>query len=463
MRTITIAVASLTLVAACHSAPPPPAPAPVPLTDSAMTALSWVQSHAAAFNPADSTADASERAQIYALTSGARVIGFSELTEGTHEFPYIMRRALLALADSGVRGIALQTSMADAMEVDRYVRGLPGASTDLRRLLRNLNPPGSERIATRETAALVEALRAWNRANPSKQVGFYGFEIPTASHAVAAITTLPDSILAAPLKSWLVNKYACVAMNEGAHWGLEGRAADSTFWSSCGPATVQAADSVAALRRRSPASHAAALDYANEMAQLIQHHVAVGLRHLARQEGNAEHVLFLANMLGANARLVLWGGDVEAGRLTLDKTTIQTGVPLGDRLKTGYRAIAFTVGDGTLRARVPGRNSFRQSSEPPGLTNATIAPPTPGTYEDVLIRANPAGYWLDLRSTANDIGGTWLKGPRQIRLITETYIPPLPNGFDSPQLRAQFETPVAFPTNYDGIVFVKHSTAARPE
>jgi erythromycin esterase-like protein len=449
MRTTPI-LFSLAIVAAaaCRSTPPVPPPAPVPLSDSAVAALGWVQTHTAPFAPSDSVASAEERARIFALTSGARIIGFSELTEGTHEFPLIMRRALFALADSGVRGVALQASMAEAMELDRYVRG---GSADVRRTLRNLNPPQSERISTRETAALVEALREWNRANPTKQIGFYGFEIPTASRAVQTITTLPDSIVGAPLKSWLAQRYACVAMNEGAQWGREGRAADSTFWSSCGPATTQALDSVIALRSRAPASRQATLAYAEQMARLIQHHVSVGLRRLARQEGNAEHVMFLANMLGSNARLVLWGGDVEMGRLTLDKTTVQTGVALGQRLGAGYRAIAFTVGDGVLRARVPNRNA--RGGELPGLTNASILPPSANTYEDVLIRATPGAYWLDLRNTPPDIAGAWLKGPRGIRLITEVYVQEAP---------AQFETPVSFPENYDGVVFVKHATPARP-
>ena len=205
--------------------------------------------NATGFTPDDSTSgNAPERRKIYELTAGARVIGFSEIVEGTHELPYIMRRALLALADSGVRGIALQASMADAMDVDFYVRGARG---DLQRILRALNPPESQRIGTREMASLIEALRAWNSRNPNKQIGFYGFEIPTAAHAVSEIVSLPDSVLGAPLKAWLTQRYACVARNEGAHWGLEGRAADSTFWSSCGPETTQAMDSVIALHKRS--------------------------------------------------------------------------------------------------------------------------------------------------------------------------------------------------------------------
>jgi len=436
-------------VAACNKTPPAPPPAPVQLSDSAVEAVTWVQSHATGFTPDDSSrGSASERAKIYELTAGARVIGFSELAEGTHEFPLIMRRALFALADSGVRGIALQASMADAMDVDRYVRGGPG---DLRRMLRALNPPESQRIATQETASLVEALREWNRANPAKQIGFYGFEIPSAARAVRAITTLPDSVLGASLKSWLTQKYSCVAINEGAHWGIEGRSSDSTFWASCGPATTEAMDSVIALRQRSGSRHAADLAFAEQAARLIQHHVKVGLSHPTRHDGNAEHVLFLLDQMGQGGRLVLWGGDMEMGRMKLDSTTVQTAVPLTAKLGTGYRAIAFTIGDGVLRARVPGRN--RRQQGPVDISNAQIMPPEPGTFEDVFIRANPAGFWLDMRSLPNDKAGGWLKGPRPMRVITETYISLLP---------AQFETMVQIPENFDGVVFVKRSTPARP-
>src|SRR6185503_20432715 len=150
----------------------------------------------------------------------------SELTEGTHEFAYVIRRTLLALADaSRLRGLAIQASMPDAMELDRYVRTGVG---DPVRLLRAL---GSWRWETREVRALVEAMRQYNRTRaPSDQVGFYGFEIPTAAHAVSVVTTLPDSVVGAPLKSWLTRTYACVAINEGAQWGREGRSSDTSYW-----------------------------------------------------------------------------------------------------------------------------------------------------------------------------------------------------------------------------------------
>src|ERR1700744_2754547 len=85
-----LAVAAAT---ACHSPPPAPPPAPVPLSDSATAALRWVGSHEGTAAPDDSVAGLAERNAIFALTAGARIIGFSELNEGTHEFPYAIRRA----------------------------------------------------------------------------------------------------------------------------------------------------------------------------------------------------------------------------------------------------------------------------------------------------------------------------------------------------------------------------------
>lgn len=443
-----LATAAATAIA-CHSAPPPPPPLPRVLGDSEAGALRWVDAHAMAFDIDDSVASAAERTQLVSLAGNARVFGFSELNEGTHEFPYIVRRTLLALAEAGrARGLAIQAPMAEAMELDRYVRGGPG---DALKLLRTL---GNWRWETHEMRALVEAMRAWNRGKPAaQQVGFYGFEIPSAEHAVHVITTLPDSIVGAPLKAWLVRQYACVAINEGAHWGLEGRTADSAYWSACGPTTTVALDSVVALRRRvSSPTAVAEVEFAEEMAKLVQHHVRIGLRHLKREEFNTEHVLYLADLLGPDAMLVLWGGDVEMGRLTLEKTTIQTGLPLGERLKDRYRAVAFTFGTGILRTRPINTGRGGAGGGPPGLSDVPIRPPLQDSFEEVFARATPPAYWLDMRALAPDAAGAWLGGPRSMHFITEFYSAATPEAFT---------TPVEFPKYFDAVVFAKHVTPAK--
>lgn len=454
-RSSTLAVSlalGAAIVVACHSAPPPqpstPATPPTPatpstaLSDSAAAALKWVDANGAAFQPADSVASSGEASFLSGLAAGAKVIGFSELSEGTHQFPYVVRRTVLSLAGSShVRGLAIQAPMAEAMELDRYVRTGTG---DPVRLMRTL---GSWRWETREMRALIEAIRAYNTGKAAgEQIGFYGFEIPSAAHAVEVVTTLRDSVVGASLKAWLVKQYSCVAINEGAHWGLEGRAADSAYWNACGPAVKLALDSVVALRQR--VGVRADVAFAEQMARLIDHHVRTGLRHLPRQELNAAHVIYLSDMLGPESKLILWGGDFEIGRLTDNKIT-QTGVPLGEKLGPAYRPIAFAFGDGVLRGRAVAAG---RSGEPPGLSDVKIARPLPDTYEYVLARSPQPGYWLDMRDLPKDAGGGWLHGPRPMRVITELY------SFNAPEL---FQTPMEFPKYFDAIVFVAHTTAAK--
>ena len=451
-RSVAAIVAALTLgfTAACHSGPPPaPPPPPTALTGAASEALAWVDAHALPFSITDSSPSAAERDRLVSFASGVRVLGMSELTEGTREFPLIVRHALFALADAdsgGVRGLAIQGPMPEAMDVDRYVRTGVG---EPKRLLHAL---GSWRYETPEMFGLVNAMREWNRGHASsQQIGFYGFEIGSGAHAVATVLALPDSITGAPLKAWLQQQYACVASDEAAHWGLEGRAADSSYWNACGTIVRHVADSVAALHARvtSPPAAAARVAYADQMARLIRHYVTTGLRHLPRQETNAAHVMYLADELGPNAQLLVWGGDVEMGRLTLDRVTVQTGVPLGTELGARYRAVAFAFGNGSVRTRRPANG---RSGEPGGFGAITIRPPDPGTYEEVLAHAHADAYWLDLRSLPSDSAGTWLHGPRSMRLITELYAP------TAPQL---FETTLDFPKNFDAVVFVNRVTASR--
>src|SRR5215831_7291411 len=201
-RASKLALAASVVAASCsHPPPPPPAPPPA-LSDSAAAALTWVESHLSPIALRDSIPSADERRGLAAIASGARIVGLSELTEGTAEFPEIVRRTLVALTDSGFKAVAVQAPMPEALEIDRYVRGGPGNPNDVRRLLRAL---GSWRFDTREMVAFVNALREWNHSHPDRQIDFYGFEIPTAELAVRTIVTLPDSVIDVATRGWLTH------------------------------------------------------------------------------------------------------------------------------------------------------------------------------------------------------------------------------------------------------------------
>ena len=427
----------------CRQKKPAVVVAPAPLDAEGVAALRWIDGHAVPLPASDAALTPAEVAPLLAFVGNARILGVSELTEGTHEFPIIVQRILRALAEhASFRGIAVQGPMPEAMELDRYVRSGVGSP---QRLLRALGTHWE----TREMLALVDGLRAYNSGRgTADQVGFYGFELPFAAHALRTATTLPDSVAGTALNRWLVRELRCVSVGESAAWGRGSAAADSGFWNRCRDVTAAAVDSLVALRGRATSRSAGDVAFAEQMARLLQHYVTVGLRKLPRHETVAEHVLWLANSLGADGKLLVWGRDVESGRLTLDANVIQSAVPLASRIGDRYRNAAFTFGEGIIRARpiTPGR-------EPGGERDLAARPPNPETYENVLNRARLDAYLVDLRPIATDTSAAWLKGPRAIRLISGVYTAEAPGAF---------QTFVEFPANFDGVIFQRRVTPAVP-
>lgn len=450
-RQLALVATVVITAAACHrNKPQLPPPPPPPLGDSAAAALRWIDAHAVSVATLDSTRPAADRTALVDFVGDAHVLGVSELVEGTSQFPEIMRAMLQTLAErSGFRGIAIQSAMPETMDLDRYVHSGIG---DVRRLLRTLGPQWD----TQGIFDLVEWIRAYDRGRPdSAQLGFYGFELPNGGRAVRVVTSLPDSIASASLNRWLRQQMQCVTTGESAAWGREGAAADSAFWNRCRGITTSVVDSLTALRSRIGTTRPAALEqvrFAELMAAVAQHDVDVGLRHLPRHEVVAQHILWLANRMGPSANLLVWGGDVESGRLTLagGGGVIQSAVPLSHTLGERYRNLAFTVGAGVIRASAPPGPG---QSEPGKPHDVTLRQPALGSYEDVLNRASTDNFFVDLRNLPKDTAGTWLAGPHEARLISGIY---------TERALTAFETPLEFPAYYDGFLFVKHATPSRP-
>ena len=436
--------AALLATAGCRSKKPVVVAPPAPLDAASAAALRWIDAHAVAFpiGAEDAGASAPIVTALQSFVGGARVVGISELTEGTHEFPAIIRQILrVGGGDGGFRGLAVQASMAEAFELDRYVRTGTG---NPQRLLRALGPHWE----TREMLELVEWMRSSNRARASAaQIGFAGFELPNATHAVRVVTTLPDSVAGAPLNRWLGRELSCVGVGESAAWGRGSIAADSGFWNHCRDVTAAAVDSLTALGTRVGAARASGdVAFAAQMARLLHHHVSVGLRRLSRYETVAEHVLWAASTLAPEGKLLVWGRDVESGRLTLEGDVVQSAVALSKSLGDRYRNLAFTFGEGVIRAQpiAPGR-------DPGDPRNIDARPPSDGSYENVLNRARLDLFFVDMRPVATDAEGAWLRGPNRARLISGVYTAAVPGAF---------ETQLELPANYDGLIFARRVTPA---
>jgi erythromycin esterase len=440
------AIATVCSANACHSNKPEVVVPPPPLSDSAVAALRWVDAHAVPLTILEPERPAGDRSPFLTFVGNARVLGISELTEGTHEFAGIMRMILAVLSERGFRGLAIQAPMAETMEIDRYVRTGIG---NPRQWLRALGP----HWRTQEVLDLVEWIRTYNQSHgAADQIGFYGFELPTAGHAVQVVTSLPDSIAGRSVTMFLRRELQCVTTGESAAWGREGPASDSTFWNKCRTSTADVVDTLVALRSRVGGTRpgvTGTVAFAEQMARVAQHDADVGLRRLPRHEVVADHILWLDKRLGPESNLVVWGRDVESGRLTGEGNVVQSAVPLAAALGDRYRNLAFTAGQGTVRAQ-PINVGQR---EPGGETNMRLRPPRRESYEDVLNRATGETFFLDLRGLASDSVAAWLRGPHQARLVSGVY---------SQSPLGAFDTPLQFPTYYDGLLFAKHVTAATP-
>ena len=439
------ATATVILGSACHSNKPPVVVAPPPLSDSALAAVRWIDAHGVPITVPDSVHPVADRIPVAEFVGNARVLGVSELVEGSHQFAGIMQSILATLSSHGFRALAVQAPMPEVMEIDRYVRTGNG---DPKRWLRALGLHWN----TQEVFNLVQWVREYDRTRSSaEQIGFYGFEIPNAGHALQVITTLPDSVAGSGLNAFLKREVQCVTTGESAAWGREGPASDSTFWNRCRGATASIVDSLEALRARlggRPAAQGMAA-FAEQMARVAQHDADVGLRRLPRHEAVAEHILWLANLGGSDANLLVWGRDVESGRLTGEGNLVQSAVPLAKTLGDRYRNMAFTIGEGVVRAQ-PINVGQR---EPGGETSMRLRPPRLDSYEYVLNRGAGEALFFDMRTLGTDTASTWLKGPRSARLVSGVY---------SENPIGSFETPLQFPTYYDGLLFVKHATPATP-
>jgi erythromycin esterase-like protein len=266
------------------------------------------------------------------------------------------------------------------------------------------------------------------------------------------LTSLPDSVAGSATNAFLKREIQCVTTGESADWGREGPASDSTFWNRCRVSTAAIIDTLVALRGRVGTARPGVqgeIAFAEQMARVTQHDADVGLRRLPRHEAVAQHILWLANNLGPDSKLLVWGRDVESGRLTGEGNVVQSAVPLAASLGERYRNMAFTAGQGTVRAQPinPGQR------EPGGETNMRLRAPRPNSYEDILNRVAGEEIFIDLRGLDSSAAAGWLKGPHQARLVSGIY---------SESILGAFETPLQFPAYYDGLLFAKHVTPATP-
>jgi erythromycin esterase-like protein len=109
----------------------------------------------------------------------ARVVLLGEASHGTHEY-YAWRAAITRrlVEEKGFAFVAVEGDWPDCYEVNRCVRGRPGAPTEPREVLDAFDRWPTWMWANEEVVALAEWLRAGNLRRPeTERVGFYGLDV----------------------------------------------------------------------------------------------------------------------------------------------------------------------------------------------------------------------------------------------------------------------------------------------
>ncbi len=397
---------------------------------------------------------------------GARLVLLGEATHGTHEF-YAWRaeitRRLVEEHDFAV--VAVEGDWPAWRRVDRYVQGGDDAGASAEAVLRSFDRWPAWMWANRETAALVEWLRAHNRPLPAeRRVGVYGldlFSLAESTGAVEAYLARVDPAAARRAR----RAYACFDRYRGDARAPTGGAAPAGAPASCeaAAAAVPRELRAAASRYRQGGGGGDAYLDAEQNARVAcavdRYYRAAALgggaswnvrdRHMA---DTLARVVAHRGAAGRGARAVVWAHNTHVGDARFTPMRRRGMVNLGQLVREAHGGGpahgggVLVVGFGTHRGTVAAAPAWGA----PGR-RAPVPPARAGTWEDVLHRAGGGGDLLLVFDGSADGGVRGLDVPRAHRAVGVVY--------DPGGARAGSWVPSVVPRRYDAFCYVDASRA----
>lgn len=123
--------------------------------------------------------DLSDMEPLFQRASASRLVLMGEASHGTHEY-YVWRDSISRrlIREYGFRFVAVEGDWASLYELNRYVKGLPGAASSAREVLQALDRWPLWMWGNDEVVAFAEWIRDFNQGKPiEKRVGFYGMDV----------------------------------------------------------------------------------------------------------------------------------------------------------------------------------------------------------------------------------------------------------------------------------------------
>jgi erythromycin esterase len=400
-------------------------------------AVAWFKANALPLASAEPGSPFYDLAPLHPLLSKARIVSLGEATHGTREFFMLKHRLIeYCVSELGFTIIGFEASYGRTLAVNDYVLAGKGNAAEV------VAGMGFWTWNVEEVIALVEWVRAWNRAHERK-VKFYGFDMQDGPselmHLLAYLERVAPALAAQSER--ILTPLACRYTGDVS---LLSAAAQEAIFTQIN--TVLGAFASERTRWMGQAGehewHLARLS-AVILEQGVRDSVENTKGHTFRDRCMAENVRALLDAEGPHTKALLWAHNAHVQRLPFFGSTM-----MGSVLRAAYGAESVNVGFAF------NQGGFQAQSNPDGALRNHVVGPAPDGYVDaVLALTGIPLFALDLtRVPADGPVASWMTGKPKQRLIGGAFAPEIEHGGDvAGDPRA----------NFDVLLFVESTTTAR--
>jgi erythromycin esterase-like protein len=373
----------------------------------------------------------------------ARIVLLGESTHGTHEY-YTWRARITQrlILEKGFSFIAVEGDWPDCYEINRYVKGYPGAAPDAYALLRGFRRWPTWLWANWEIAALVEWLHSHN-LRTAGNVGFYGLDVYSLWDSMERVVSYlkgadPFAVAAAKAAYKCFEPYQERPEEYGyaARFVPENCESDvlrllqEVRWEKYAGDREEAfnAEQNALVVANAESYYRAMITGGPESWNIRDTHMAETLRRLLEFHG-------------ASAKAIVWAHNTHVGDARATDMQSAGMVNVGQLLREEY-AGTFIVGFSMYEGEVIAAREWGAPME-----KMRIPPPRPGSWGELL---GPEQKIILLEKARNDPDLMRARGQRAVGIVYD------------PEYERPSYVRTVLPMRYDALIHVNRTTPLAP-
>jgi len=343
--------------------------------------VSWISSRA---RPLNSGGDLDTMIEI---AGERRLVLTGEASHGTREY-YAWRDTISRrlLEDHGFNFIAVEGDWASLYELNRYVKGKPGAAASAREVLEQLDRWPLWMWGNEEIVALAEWMRSYNEDLPEKErAGFYGMDVYDefrSKEAVLAFLETHDRDLYDQAR----NYYNCFSPYGGDSWEYAQSVARG-IGDECSSHTEAVYSLFEQHRRHLKDLAGEEYYYALQNTRVVKNAEKFYRKSVAHQDASAWNsrarhmnttVNFLLDIYGEDARGIVWAHNTHIGdaRFTEMQQFNQENIGQLARVEHGPEEVflvGFSTYQGEVKAGAQWEGAMQRMEVPPARSGSIEA------------------------------------------------------------------------------------------